>query len=165
MPNEDGTLTQEEYESLSPSDRAHYDVKGRLGDGMDAGDTDATKTARAVAFESASAQETPDDDVDASARADEVEQLKKDAGVGESTDAGDDVVFDGITGPDGDGHPQTTDEAVAAEKARREEMSEAELAEAETRDALADGTEGGSDAANDAEIPNLGSTDPEKTEE
>ena len=140
MPKEDGSLTQEEYESLAPSDKAHYDVKGRLGDGLDPEDTEATRVARAVAF---------GDDVEA-------------AREGASAPADDDVVFDGITPADGSGHPQTTEEAVAAEQDRRDKMSEVELEEAEARDALASDTEGGSDAANDAEVPNLGATDPEK---
>lgn len=43
-------LTDEQVEALSPSDAAHYRIKGRLGDGLEHGDTEATKAARAAAF-------------------------------------------------------------------------------------------------------------------
>ena len=43
-------LSDEEYAALAPSDKAHYDIKGRLGDGLDPEDTEATKKAREVAF-------------------------------------------------------------------------------------------------------------------
>lgn len=43
-------LTEEELAALSPSDRAHYEIKGRLGDGMAPEDTESTKAAREAAF-------------------------------------------------------------------------------------------------------------------
>lgn len=51
MPNEDGTLTEEELERLSPSDRAHYEIRGRLGDGLSTEDTEGTKVAIRAAFD------------------------------------------------------------------------------------------------------------------
>lgn len=48
---EETKLSEEEYEAMSPSDRAHYDIKGRTGDGYDPQeDTEATKVAREAAF-------------------------------------------------------------------------------------------------------------------
>ena len=42
-------LSREEYLSLAPSDRAHYAIKGNLGE-FPGGDTESTKSAREAAF-------------------------------------------------------------------------------------------------------------------
>ena len=158
-------LSEEEYESLSPSDRAHYDIKGRLGDGLTDEDSDATKTARAAAFEMDNAQATPDDEVDVDARHDELEAAKADADVSGSDDT---VDTSGIAGTEAAGvgtgdEAQTAEEASAAEEARREEMSDAELAEAETRDRVAEGLE--PDDRESGSVPNVGSPDEEGRED
>lgn len=174
MPNEDGTLTQEELDSLSPSDRAHYLIKGRVGDGFSdvdgpEGATDASKTARAAAFELDNVQ-ADGEDVDREARADALENAKRDAGVsgfededseaeGESPEA----IADGVTGPEGSGHPQTEAEAAEAEAERREGMSEVERAEAEARDSQAR-TMPVEDHDENADVPNVGSRAPENAE-
>jgi hypothetical protein len=156
----DRELSQEEFDSLAPSDRAHYKVKGTLGDdSSNALGDDATKTARAAAFELDNAQ-ADDADIDPDQRHADLEAAKEAAGVS-STSSSERVAEtteadDGLTDEDGEGHPQTVDEAVEAEKSRRAEMSEAEKREAELRDQVADGLDGGSDAANNAEIPNVG---------
>jgi hypothetical protein len=131
-------LTREEYFSLAPSDRAHYRIKGRLGDGLDPEDTQATKAARDAAFEG-----------DAEKRKDEEPEAPA-----ESSDAA--SLGDGVTGPEGSGHPQTVEEAVEAEEGRREDMSAVELEEAEARDALAGALPAGSEEAESASVPNVG---------
>lgn len=60
MPDENGKLTEEEYEAMSPSDRAHYDIKGRTGDGFDTEDTESTKVAREAAFGDGGEDAEPD---------------------------------------------------------------------------------------------------------
>jgi hypothetical protein len=139
MADEKRELTPEEYLSLSPSDRAHYRIKGRLGDGLNPDDTQATKAARSAAFGG-----------DAEAGKDE-DPAPADS---EPSDAA--VLGEGVTGPEGEGHPQTVEEAVEAEEGRREEMSAVELEEAEARDRLAGDLAAGSDEAADASVPNVG---------
>ena len=64
----------------------------------------------------------------------------------------------------GTGDPaQTVEEAVAEEKKRREEMSEVELEEAETRDRLAAALE--PEDREGGDVPNVGSPDEEGRED
>lgn len=156
-------LTQEEYEALSPSDRAHYDIKGRLDDGLVTEDSDATKTARAAAFKLDNAQGKPIGDTDVEARAEELESAKRDAEVSDpDSEENGDVTTEGVAGEEAAGvgtgeGPQSPEEASATEEARREEMSGAEKAEAEARDRVAAGLE--PDDRDSGSVPNVGSPD------
>ena len=158
-------LSQEEYESLSPSDRAHYDIRGRLGDGYSDTDSDATKTARAAAFGDNGSNPQAEDDVDVDARFQEVEDLKSEAEVsddGRTLDTDEGVAGEEAAGIGRDSRdPQSTEEAVAAEEERREGFSQSELAEAEARDRMVATAEGEESAA----VPNVGSPDEEGRED
>lgn len=79
------------------------------------------------------------------------------------------VPAEGVAGEEAGGigtgnKAQTTSEAVKEEKARREEMSEAELEEAKTRDRLAKALEADTDRKVSS-VPNVGSPDVEGRED
>jgi hypothetical protein len=162
MPHEDGTLTAEELASLSPSDRAHYRVKGRLGDGFSGGESDGEKTARAAAFELDNAQ-GEDGETDTEARFDALEDAKAEAGVTDDEDPTPDE--DLATGHEAAGtgrgeEPPGKEEAQEAELRRRSEMSATEKAEAADRDARVRAAED-----DGFEVPNVGSPDTPERED